>query len=299
MKRIGLLAIIGCSVSGVAIAAGVDCNVVPSCAEMGFDKTVAECGESKVLRCPFDLTNDDAVFCSSGCTTGGGCDELFTLETCPTNGICAECGGKFILHSCESGYINGVDKCCNRSEYSLLQCPEGGECSSCGDMSRLESCGSGYTQSGMTCCSNTTYNLDTCPDGATCAQCGAKYSYTGCQSGYTQSGTTCCSDTIYSLSSCPTNAESCSQCGSKYKVNSCETNYAGTDCSSCTSGYAMYEGVCTECYNSCADAGYGYGDFQDTYVRGNCFEYDGNTLCAHSVSVLSCSDGMKYCTVIE
>ena len=42
MKKIGLLSIIGCSVSGVAVAAGVDCSVIPTCAEMGFTKSVTD-----------------------------------------------------------------------------------------------------------------------------------------------------------------------------------------------------------------------------------------------------------------
>jgi len=188
MKRLGLLSIIGCSVSGVAIAAGVDCNTIPTCAEMGFDKTVAECGESKVLRCPFDLTNDDAVYCAEG---GGRCDELFTLDSCPTNGICAECGGKFILHSCERGYINGVDTCCDKSVYSLLQCPERGECSSCGDVVRLDSCSSGYTKADNVCCSDEYYNLDNKPDNSKTEQCGNKYHFIGCEEGYTEENGAC------------------------------------------------------------------------------------------------------------
>ena len=66
MKKIGLLSIIGCSVSGVAIAAGVDCNTIPTCAEIGYTKTATDCEGKVMLRCPFDITNDNAVFCADG-----------------------------------------------------------------------------------------------------------------------------------------------------------------------------------------------------------------------------------------
>jgi len=256
MKRIGLLAIIGCSVSGMAIAAGVDCNVIPSCAEMGFDKTVAECGESKVLRCPFDLTNDDAVFCNSGCATGGGCDEDFNLDACPEGGICSDCGEKYELVVCDTGYTRDGDTCCSGTGYKFETCPTNGQCTLCGTKYKLDSCDTGYTITDDGCCSDTTYNLTSCPSGGVCTQCGVKYSFTGCKSGYTQSGTTCCSNSTYSLSSCPANATGCTQCGSKYKVNGCKTGYAGADCSSCAAGYVIPQyagnGKCEKCLNGTA-----------------------------------------------
>ena len=84
MKRLGLLSIIGCSVSGVAIAAGVDCSVIPTCAELGYTKSVADCEGQIILRCPFEITNDNAVFCQdkssasapSEPTIGQGCDAV-------------------------------------------------------------------------------------------------------------------------------------------------------------------------------------------------------------------------------
>jgi len=47
-----------------ALAGGVDCNSTPTCAEMGYTKTLAECEGKQVLRCPLDITNDSAVFCN-------------------------------------------------------------------------------------------------------------------------------------------------------------------------------------------------------------------------------------------
>jgi len=188
MKRIGLLSIIGCSVSTIAIAAGVDCNTIPTCAEMGFTKTVTDCEGKVMLRCPFDLTNDKTIYCAEGNST---CDELFTLDACPTNGICAECNGKYILYSCNNGYIHGVNKCCNKSEYNLLQCPAEGECSSCGQLNKLEKCNSGYTLSDTNCCSDEYYNLDTKPDNATVEQCGNKYHFISCNDGYTEENGSC------------------------------------------------------------------------------------------------------------
>jgi len=84
MKKLGLLSIIGCSVSGVAIAAGVDCNVIPTCAELGYTKSVADCEGQIILRCPFEITNDNAVFCQDKSSAsapsepviGQGCDAV-------------------------------------------------------------------------------------------------------------------------------------------------------------------------------------------------------------------------------
>ena len=61
----------GLAVAGTAWAA-LDCGPVPSCEELGFTNTADECGDSGMLKCPFDET---AVFCrKKALVTGVGCE---------------------------------------------------------------------------------------------------------------------------------------------------------------------------------------------------------------------------------
>ena len=56
-------AVYGLSVFAPAISQAQTCTVAPSCADMGYDKTAADCEGKKMLKCPFDLT---AVSCEEG-----------------------------------------------------------------------------------------------------------------------------------------------------------------------------------------------------------------------------------------
>lgn len=40
-----------------------NCVRVPSCEQLGYTMTKADCGETSVLRCPFALSDDSQVFC--------------------------------------------------------------------------------------------------------------------------------------------------------------------------------------------------------------------------------------------
>ena len=130
MKKLGLLSIIGCSVSGVAIAAGVDCSVIPTCAELGYTKSVADCEGKVILRCYFDITNDNAVFCADGEL----CSDEYNLDTCPANGDCEECGGKQKFNGCNSGYsLADGNVCCSDEYYNLDNKPANSETEQCGN----------------------------------------------------------------------------------------------------------------------------------------------------------------------
>ena len=130
MKKLGLLSIIGCSVSGVAIAAGVDCSVIPTCAEMGFTKSVTDCDGKTLLRCPFDITNDNPVFCPDGITI----DESYNLDACPANAVCDEQGGKFKFQGCETGYTQTEENtCCSDEYYNLDTEPANATFEQCGN----------------------------------------------------------------------------------------------------------------------------------------------------------------------
>lgn len=197
MKKIGLLSIISCSASGMAVAAGVDCSVIPTCAEMGFTKSVVDCEGQTVLRCPFDLTNDNAVFCPDKL-----CEEDYNLEECPENGDCEECGGKLKFLGCSAGYESAGDESCVAAVCEGQPSDEG-----CSDYTTCLSgnttyyicseCQEGYSLSGATCpvaiCPGQKTNTG-CSSYTTCLSGTTNYySCSACSSGYVLSGTTCIS----------------------------------------------------------------------------------------------------------
>jgi len=148
MKKIGLLSIISCSVSGLAIAAGVDCNVIPTCSELGYIKTTTECDGKQTLRCPFDLTNDNAVYC----TDGELCGDEYNLDVCPENGNCEECGGKQKFNGCNSGYtLADSNVCCSDEYYNLTTEPANATFEQCGNKYHFTGCEEGYTEENESC----------------------------------------------------------------------------------------------------------------------------------------------------
>ena len=148
MKKLGLLSIIGCSVSGVAIAAGVDCSVIPTCAELGYTKSVADCEGKVILRCYFDITNDNAVFCADGEL----CSDEYNLDTCPENGDCEECGGKQKFNGCNSGYtLADGNVCCSDEYYNLTAKPDSATVEQCGNKFHFTGCEEGYVEENSAC----------------------------------------------------------------------------------------------------------------------------------------------------
>ena len=47
-----------------ADCSSVPCQSLPTCQSLGYTFSVADCKDRNILRCPRDITNDNAVFCS-------------------------------------------------------------------------------------------------------------------------------------------------------------------------------------------------------------------------------------------
>ena len=127
------------------------CMVRPSCADMGFYKTQAECEGKDFIRCIFDAS---AYYCPE---SGENCDfGDYTLIECPANGVCDyyDCGGatQYKLDSCKSGYKLNSDntgcEICTWGAYTSKDCPIGRRCSpkECGNtiQYRVLGCDDGY-----------------------------------------------------------------------------------------------------------------------------------------------------------
>ena len=89
-----------------------NCQIRPSCAELGYTKTVELCEGQAYLTCPFD---ESQVYCPFDCEPKD-CSE-YILSECPAKGICEECvagcGDKtshLKLVSCEDGYEPTIAK---------------------------------------------------------------------------------------------------------------------------------------------------------------------------------------------
>lgn len=116
-----------CCLSGAAWAA-VNCATPPSCKELGYTQKVSECSKKVVLHCPFDLTNDNAVFC-------GGCVSGYVL----VNATC-----KKAYSSCsEAGYLSskGSTSGCTYTSVSVYN--TSGEKMTCYDESCTSTSSSG------------------------------------------------------------------------------------------------------------------------------------------------------------
>jgi len=230
MKKIGLLSIISCSASGMAVAAGVDCSVIPTCAEMGFTKSVVDCEGQTVLRCPFDLTNDNAVFCPDKL-----CGEEYNLEECPENGDCEECGGKQKFNGCNTGYtLSDGNVCCSDEYYNLDNKPDNATVEQCGNKYHFVGCEEGYTEENGSCVAAVCEGQPSdegCSDYTTCLSGNTTYYICSeCQEGYSLSGATC------PVAICP-GQKTNTGCSSYTTCLSGTTNYYS--CSACSSGYVL------------------------------------------------------------
>ena len=151
-----------------------NCKVLPTCEELGYNKTVSQCAGIEYLTCPFDETK---VYC-------------------PSTDPCDDYEDKTCTYGCASYYSDCPSKCktCDTApsdpcdKYSEKTCELGckiyySDCST--------AC--------WTCCSSidfTGYPLTYCPSSASgcySTTCGTKtkYKIVGCKTGCTQSGDTC------------------------------------------------------------------------------------------------------------
>ena len=138
-----------------------NCQVLPSCAELGYTKTVELCEGQAYLTCPFDKSQ---VYCPFDCESKD-CAE-YTLSECPDKGICEECvagcGNKTIkykFNKCGDGYEWNDTYCiaCDFASggYTLTSCPANGNCTSitCGGVTKykVNKCATGYYLANGTC----------------------------------------------------------------------------------------------------------------------------------------------------
>ena len=137
-----------------------NCQVLPSCAELGYTKTVELCEGQAYLTCPFDKSQ---VYCPFDCESKD-CAE-YTLSECPDKGICEECvagcGNKTIkykFNKCSDGYEWNDTYCiaCDFASggYTLTSCPANETCASitCGGVTKYKvNCATGYYLANGTC----------------------------------------------------------------------------------------------------------------------------------------------------
>ncbi len=55
------------------------CATPPTCSQLGYSMSVSDCDGYSYLRCPFDIDNDSAVFCSKSCS----CNGVSSPDLCP------------------------------------------------------------------------------------------------------------------------------------------------------------------------------------------------------------------------
>ena len=102
-----------------ALAQDSTCILQPSCSQLGYTSAEADCGNQKVLRCPFDVSQVACVGGSSGTSGGGGDynpndpnDELgdaivLVIDKTATGDIAFTYGGGNIYVDCGNGIIVG------------------------------------------------------------------------------------------------------------------------------------------------------------------------------------------------
>ncbi len=157
------------------------CNQKPQtidCESLGYKKEnisggliSVECADGATkLRCPFDSSY---YICAGekqlGSDTTPVCGSSFTLSSCPTNGNCEECGGKFRLTDCKSGYKVSGNTCV------------------------AASCTTGYATAAAGCGTapvNGKWTLGTATNGYS-GTIACKNCVRTCNSGYKLSGTSC------------------------------------------------------------------------------------------------------------
>ena len=82
------------------------CVTPPTCDKLGYSMSVSDCDGYKYIRCPLDVDNDSAVYCSKPCSCPDGsspynsCRYLHFSEK-----ITGECGN--ICYKCWEGYYHG------------------------------------------------------------------------------------------------------------------------------------------------------------------------------------------------
>ncbi len=146
-----------------------------NCSILGYSTSVTSCETGTLIKCPFDTSYGVCVGGASG--DGGseddGCDSSYSLASCPTDQgarSCEECGGKYRILCCKSGYTwASWDTCCNMQQNLYHDVVYGWVQTVVGRCYRMESCQHGWMDcNGRSCvqCEDEdcgSYNLDNCP----------------------------------------------------------------------------------------------------------------------------------------
>jgi len=150
-----------------------------NCSILGYSTSVTSCETGTLIKCPFDTSYGVCVGGASGDGGSGGseddgCDSSYSLASCPTDQgarSCEECGGKYRILCCKSGYTwASWDTCCNMSENLYHDVVYGWTQTVVGKCYRMESCQHGWMDCyGRSCvqCEDEncgSYNMDNCPD---------------------------------------------------------------------------------------------------------------------------------------
>ena len=149
-----------------------------NCAMLGYSTSVTSCETGTLIKCPFDTSYGVCVGGASGDGGSGGseddgCDSSYSLASCPTDQgarSCSECGGKYRIECCASGYTwASWDTCCNMQQNLYHDVVYGWVQTVVGRCYRMESCQHGWMDCyGRSCvqCEDEncgSYNLDNCP----------------------------------------------------------------------------------------------------------------------------------------
>lgn len=116
LKKIYLFWIVICiSIFHTLTTYAQTCDLAPTCAELGFSQTTAECTDKKTLHCPFDKT---AVFCGEAESCIKKDCSRYTLASCPDGLNCERCkigcGDDLIRYKKEDAIILLVDVSANQ-----------------------------------------------------------------------------------------------------------------------------------------------------------------------------------------
>ena len=243
MKKCLLLAGVGfCCVSGAAYAA-FSCRALPSCKDLGYSRNVAECGDRPVLHCPFDLTNDSAVFCLGCSKTKFKYSQSDAVST--ESGSCTDIDGKVYYDTLCSGTKEG-------------------NCSS--GLVLLPNCLDIHGVQWGSCACTYQYDAKNYPNakGLSCVRNGVRY-YSDLCGGVSKNEANCSDGTVFTHQCYSYNGISYGVCGSGKTISVTAQTYAYTSnqdvmsIDTITYGYTLYTssgekvtsgGVATSLYGS-------------------------------------------------
>ena len=300
MKKI-LLGFTALTVANSSYA--LDCKTIPSCANLGYTMQASQCS-GEILRCPFDLSNDNAVFCVKGVQCNGHNYDCSTIANASQDNELDECDGKFKKCTCASGYVwngSGSGSCnCDTSVFkytctgSRQSIPNGAV--SCNGKYKTCSCEEEYSFIGGECTRGCSSGSLLCSDGSCHPACNSN-DFTGgtclhplsCPTGTTLKGI------VYQTSGNKAYAVSSSSVGSYLNTSSCSLS----SMKSCFD--ASYQCVtANDCSNIMNKSGFTSSliDFPGLMIlRGT---YEGFSVLRYSLNeygnMFGSSDSKKYAT---